>query len=133
MLAISSDCRLLSKNRSGGNQASARFTQILPARLPVPPMLTVVAGLEHPTLRHGSLQYQKSVDSETLRHSERMRESASCLASMAATVSLPSGRRTGGFGSSAKATSTSASLEGSPGWLWLRPPATARTFPAVAS
>jgi hypothetical protein len=53
-----------------------------------------------------------------------------CLASMAATVSLPSGSRTGGFGASAKAISTSASLEGSPGWLWLRPPATVRTFPA---
>src|SRR5690242_14048456 len=51
----------------------------------------------------GGGQSAKSVETDTLRQSDRMAASAACFASMTATVSLPSGRRTGGLGASAKA------------------------------
>lgn len=41
-------------------------------------------------------EIQKSVETDTERHVARMAASEACLASMAATVSLPKGRRTGG-------------------------------------
>src|SRR5687767_6801610 len=68
----------------------------------------------------------KSVDTDTVR--QRFSNSAVCafLASIAATVSLPSGNRTGGLGTSMKSISVSASFDGSPGCAWFTPAANVR-------
>src|SRR5215470_9691308 len=60
----------------------------------------------------------KSVLTETERHSASSDATKAFLASMAATVSLPNGRRRGASGFPARSTIAAASLIGSPGWLW---------------
>lgn len=113
-------------SRRSGGASSSRSNCSTPGAMKMPMLWTSWAvsreatGQRHRTASGEAVpdpvpQSQKSVEAETLRQSARIAASATCLASIAATVSLPSGRRTGGLGASTNRISTSASFAGSPG------------------
>ena len=75
----------------------------------------------------------KSVEAASARQSFSSFSTNACLSAIVCSVSVPSGRRSGGAFASTSASMACASRSGSPAWLWLMRVAAARTWPALAA